>query len=166
VPVRVTLAMVGRLKAGAERELYERYRDRFEATGRTIGLGPVQEIEIAESARGSPNERRKEEAEALLAKIPPGAILVALDEAGQAPTSEALARKIAQFRDEGAAGVVFAIGGADGHGQALMDAAALRLALGPMTLPHGLVRIVLAEQLYRVATILAGHPYHRGRPFV
>lgn len=159
--MRITLAAVGRLKSGPDRDLFERYRDRFAPVGRQTGLGPLKEVEIAESLRGSPAERREEEAAALLRRISDSPLVVALDEAGKAITSLRFADMLARHRDEGTAEIVFAIGGADGHGPALSARAAQTLSLGAMTLPHGLARIVLAEQLYRAATILAGHPYHR-----
>lgn len=160
--MRVTIAAVGRLKAGPERELLARYWDRLEATGRQIGIGPLKAIETAESVRGSLNERRNAESGTLLAKIGDGATVVALDETGKALTSAALAKLLETYRDRGVGDLAFVIGGADGHGAAVNERAALKLALGPMTLPHGLARIVLAEQLYRAVTILSGHPYHRG----
>jgi 23S rRNA (pseudouridine1915-N3)-methyltransferase len=86
---------------------------------------------------------------------------VALDGGGRALSSEAFARWLAERRDGGMKTLAILIGGPDGHGAAALEGAALRLSLGAMTLPHGLARIVLAEQLYRAATILAGHPYHR-----
>lgn len=158
----MTIAAVGRLGTGAERDLFERYRGRIEAAGKRIGMGPLHEIEIAESRRGSADERRREEARTLLGKIAEGAVVVALDEMGTALASNAFARRLETFRDGGARELVFALGGADGHGPPLLEGAALTLALGPMTLPHGLARVVLAEQLYRSVTILSGHPYHRG----
>lgn len=159
--MRVTIAAVGRLKAGAERELFSRYWKRLEAGGRQLGIGPVRLIETAESTRGSVRERQGAESAALLKKIDDKATLVALDETGKAFTSQALAKQLEAYREQGIRELVFAIGGADGHGAAVSDHAALKLALGPMTLPHGLARVVLAEQLYRAVTMLSGHPYHR-----
>lgn len=159
--LRVTVAAVGRLKASAERDLFERYRARFAATGRQTGLGPLDEIEIAESPRRAADERREEEAAELLRRIGGGAVLVMLEEKGKALDSAAFAENLARHRDDGARCVAFAIGGPDGHGRELAARASQTLSLGAMTLPHGLARVVLAEQLYRAAAILAGHPYHR-----
>ena len=159
--MRVTIAAVGRLKAGAERELYSRYWSRLEAGGRQAGIGPLKLIETKESTRGSPNERQSAESAALLKRIDDGATLVALDETGKEFTSKAFAKQLETYREQGIRELVFVIGGADGHGEAVTARAALKLALGPMTLPHGLARIVLAEQLYRAVTMLSGHPYHR-----
>jgi 23S rRNA (pseudouridine1915-N3)-methyltransferase len=159
--VRITIAAIGRLKAGPDRDLFDRYRDRFDAVGRQTGLGPLTEIEIAESGRGSAPERRDEEATRLLRRIGGDATVIALDETGKALTSIRFAETIGRLRDEGTGDLAFAMGGADGHGAMVAGHSKMTLSLGAMTLPHGLARIVLAEQLYRAATILAGHPYHR-----
>ncbi len=98
---------------------------------------------------------------ALTEALPPDAVTIVLDERGTSISSEDFARRLARLRDEGAGDVAFLIGGPDGLAEDVRTAAHVKLALGAMTLPHGLARIVLAEQLYRAATILAGHPYHR-----
>jgi 23S rRNA (pseudouridine1915-N3)-methyltransferase len=159
--MKITIAAIGRLKAGPERELAAHYLERAEAAGRKAGLSFVVR-EFGESRAGSAGVRKTEEAAELLAAVPPGAILVALDEAGKSLDSRAFADRIAAWRDSGKAAVVMAIGGADGHGAAVLKRADLRLAFGAMTWPHQLARILLAEQLYRAVTILTGHPYHRG----
>lgn len=158
--MNVTIAAVGRMKAGPERELLERYLGRADAAGRKLSL-TFAEREIVESRAGDTTRRKTEEAAALLAALPPGAVLVALDEGGRSLDSRALAERIARWRDDGVPELVFALGGPDGHGEALMARAALRLAFGTMTWPHQLARIMLTEQLYRAVTILSGHPYHR-----
>jgi len=158
--MRVSVVAVGRLKDSAERGLADRYIDRFDRVGRSIGLGPVDEVEIAESRAPKAVARRDEEAAAVLARVPERARTVALDACGKQLTSEEFAALIARWRDEGMPSVAFLIGGPDGHGAAVAGVD-LTLSLGRMTLPHGLARVVLAEQLYRAATILAGHPYHR-----
>ena len=104
---------------------------------------------------------KRAEAELLLAAIPQGSVVVALDERGKALSSEAFAAKMGAWRDQGAADIAFLIGGADGHGDAVRARADFLLALGPMTWPHMLVRGMLTEQIYRAQQILAGHPYHR-----
>ena len=159
--MQMTIAAIGRMKAGPERELAERYVDRVNKAGRRLGLS-LSVREIAESRAGSAAERKAQEAAALLAGLPPGAVLVALDETGKNLDSRAFAGTLARWRDDGTAGLVFAIGGADGFGADVLAAARLRLALGAMTWPHQLVRLMLAEQVYRAVTILTGHPYHRG----
>jgi 23S rRNA (pseudouridine1915-N3)-methyltransferase len=156
----ITIAAIGRLKAGPERELYERYLDRASAAGKRLGLAFATR-ELAESRAASDAARKEQEAAALLAAVPPGTVLVALDEDGRTADSAAFAAHIARWRDGGTPGIVFAIGGPDGHGPGVATKAAFRLAFGAMTWPHQLVRIMLAEQLYRAVTILSGHPYHR-----
>ncbi len=160
--MRVSVISVGRLKDSAERGLADRYIDRFDRLGRSIGLGPVDEVEIAESRAHKAAARREEEAAALFVRVAERARTVALDAGGKQLASEEFAALIARWRDEGVPSFAFLVGGPDGHGEAVMGAADLTLSLGRMTLPHGLARIVLVEQLYRAATILAGHPYHRG----
>lgn len=156
----IAVAAIGRLKAGPERELHDRYIKRATAAGKVLGLGFASR-EFPESRATTAAARKDQEAVALLAGLPPAARLVALDEGGKALDSATFARRIAGWRDDGAEAVAFAIGGADGHGVALLEAATLRLAFGAMTWPHQLVRVMLAEQLYRTVTILSGHPYHR-----
>lgn len=158
--MRVSVVAVGRLKDSAERGLADRYIDRLDRVGRSIGLGPVDEVEIAESRVHKAVARRDEEAAALLSRVPERARIIVLDAGGRQMTSEDFAALIARWRDEGTPSVAFLIGGPDGHGAAV-SRGDLTLSLGRMTLPHGLARVVLAEQLYRSATILAGHPYHR-----
>jgi len=160
--MRLIIAAVGRLKAGAEREMVQRYAKRLDAMGRQIGIGPLVMHEMSESTRGSVTERRSEEARALLDKIPPEALLIALDEKGRTLTSGTFAKLIGESRDDGARAMAFVIGGPDGQGKELIEQARRVLSFGSMTLPHGLARVVLTEQLYRAATILSGHPYHRG----
>ncbi len=158
--MQITIAAIGRMKAGPERELADRYIDRVNKAGRRLGLA-LAVREIPESRAGSAATRKLQEAAALIAALPAGAVLVALDETGKALDSRRFAGEIAKWRDDGVADVVFAIGGADGFGAEVLKTAALRLAFGAMTWPHQLVRLMLAEQLYRTVTILSGHPYHR-----
>jgi 23S rRNA (pseudouridine1915-N3)-methyltransferase len=159
--MRVVIAAVGRLKEGPERELLERYRERFGAMGRRLGLAPVVWHEFAESRAATPARRAAEEGAALLKLARDADTIVALDERGKALTSEGFAQLLRKTRDGGAQTMAILIGGPDGQAPAVREAAHIVLSLGAITLPHGLVRIVLAEQLYRAATILAGHPYHR-----
>lgn len=154
--MRVTILAVGRMRPGPEAELTRERLTRFDATGRALGLGPAQIIEIDErKARG-----RDAEAAALIAAAP-GCVLAALDERGAALSSRELAEKLARLRDDGARDLSFAIGGADGHGRALAERADWSLSLGRMVWPHMLARALLAEQMFRAASILAGTPYHR-----
>lgn len=158
--MRLTIAAVGRLK-DAERELCQRYVERFDAAGRVLKLGPLQISEIPESRAATAELRKADEAQRLFRAAPGADVMVALDEGGRSLSSEAFASLLAKERDGGARTMAFLIGGPDGHGEEALGKAKLRLSLGAITLPHGLARIVLAEQLYRAATILSGHPYHR-----
>jgi 23S rRNA (pseudouridine1915-N3)-methyltransferase len=158
--VRLALIAVGRLKDGPERELCERYRERAAALGRGIGLAGPDIVEIAEGRGRRPEERKREEAQAILAKAQPG-LLIALDERGRPLGSEAFARRLATARDAGTGHTSFVIGGADGLSEAIREKADVTLAFGALTIPHQLVRVLVLEQLYRAMTIVAGHPYHR-----
>lgn len=156
------IAAVGRLKAGPERELLARYLDRANASGKLLALAPVEVIEVPESPAQTSAKRKSDEAKALLAGIPSNAKLIALDERGKNIPSEDFAKKLARIRDNGAAVTAFLIGGADGLDETLRKKAEFTLAFGAATFPHQIVRILLAEQIYRAVTILSGHPYHRG----
>lgn len=160
--MKIAIVCIGKLKGDAEAVLVRRYGERLDALARQTSLGPLTSVEISESHAGSANERRRQEADALLERCPPGFALVPLDERGALMASEEFAGRLRAWRDAGTPGVAFVIGGADGHGAGVLEAAALTLSLGKMTLPHGMARAVLVEQLYRAATIVAGHPYHRG----
>ena len=154
--MRVLVCAVGRLRAGPERVLVDDYYQRFDRTGRALGLGPVHEIEV-EDKRGL---GMAAEAELLGRAVPAGAVMVALDERGRGVTSVEFAGLLAGFRDQ-AREVAFVIGGAEGIAADLRARAEVSLGFGAMVWPHLLVRVMLAEQLYRAATILAGGPYHR-----
>lgn len=158
--MRVLIAAIGRLKDGGERELFERYQTRFDQSGRSVSLGPLVLAELPESRAATAALRQADEARRLLKAAGPQAMIV-LDEHGTALASTAFAACLASLRDGGTQGVAFLIGGPDGHGPDALAGARLTLALGAMTLPHGLARVILAEQLYRAVTILSGHPYHR-----
>ena len=108
-----------------------------------------------------PAQLRAREAELILAAFPTDARLIALDERGASWSSRVLAERIAGWRDQGIATLAFAIGGADGLGQAVIERADAVVSFGAMTWPHLLARVMLLEQLYRAQQILAGHPYHR-----
>jgi 23S rRNA (pseudouridine1915-N3)-methyltransferase len=160
--MRLLIAAVGRLKAGPERELLARYLERTNASGKSLALGPLDVIEIPESAAQAASKRKSDETKALLAAIPSTAKIIALDERGKSVSSEDFAKKLAHLRDDGAAVTAFLIGGADGLDETLRKKADLTIAFGSATFPHQIVRILLAEQIYRAVTILSGHPYHRG----
>ena len=159
--MRLYLSAIGRLKAGPERDICARYLERAQAASRGVGLTGVEMREADESRARRPEDRKAEEAGALIQTIPAGARLVVLDERGKAMGSEAFAADVGVARDGGAAGYAWLIGGPDGVDPALRARASLVLAFGAMTWPHQLVRIMAAEQIYRAITILSGHPYHR-----
>jgi 23S rRNA (pseudouridine1915-N3)-methyltransferase len=159
--MRLVIAAVGRLKAGPERALLDKYRERFVPLAKRLGLAPVAWHEIGESRSADAARRREEEGAALLELAGDAEFLVALDEQGKPLTSQAFAQTLAKVRDGGAKSAAIVVGGPDGLSQTVRAAAHLKLSFGAITLPHGLARIVLAEQLYRAATILVGHPYHR-----
>ena len=160
--MRLLIVAVGKLKQGPERELCAHYLGRAETAGRKLHLSPLNLVEVAESKAATVTTRMQAEMAAMLSKLPDTSKIIALDPGGKALSSEAFATLLARYRDDGAEGLAFLIGGADGLDRQVVAGAAGTLSLGPMTLPHGLARIVLAEQLYRAATILQGHPYHRG----
>lgn len=160
--MRVIVVAVGRLKAGPERELAERYRQRAADAGRAMGLRAVEIVEVAESRARGVVRRCIEESIALAHLIPEDAVIVALDERGENLDSASLAARLARWRDEGRPTIAFVIGGADGLAPSLREEADLTLAFGAATWPHQLVRVMLLEQLYRAVTILSRHPYHRG----
>ena len=106
-------------------------------------------------------ERKREEGDRLRQHLASGAALILLDERGKNISSEDFATRIAALRDGGRRAMTIAIGGPDGHDPSLRETAELVLSFGAQTWPHQMVRVMLGEQLYRVATILSGHPYHR-----
>ena len=158
--MRVTIAAVGRMKAGPERELLDRYVDRAAKQGRALGITRLDLREVGEARGPRADDRKAEEAASLLDGLGERTCVVVLDERGRTMDSDAFAAhlgaRIAEGRD-----LAILIGGADGHGEAVRARADLVLAFGAMTWPHQIVRILAAEQLYRAVTILAGHPYHR-----
>jgi len=159
--MRLVVIAVGRLKQGPERELAERYSERFGELGRKLGFRGLEIHEIPESRARDAATRIAEEATAISALIPEKSVVVALDEHGSNIDSPAFARHLGGWRDESVANNVFVIGGADGLSPDLRRKAKLTVAFGTATWPHQMVRVMLLEQIYRAATILAGHPYHR-----
>lgn len=159
--MRILIAAAGKLKDGEERGIVARYSKRFDQTGRPLGLGPLTIIELPESRAASAAARMADEAGRLLKASTAASLKIALDEDGRHYPSDVFAKLLNKHAASGVKSCAFLIGGPDGHGETALKAADFKLSLGPMTLPHGLVRVVLIEQLYRAATILAGHPYHR-----
>lgn len=162
--MRLLVAAVGRLKPGPERDLAARYRERAAQVGRGLGFTACDVAEIPESRARRALDRASEEGSAILAYASTGtAVLAIYDERGRSDlTSEAIAGRVASWRDAGRSVLVLAIGGADGLDPSIRARAELSLSFGAATLPHGLVRVLALEQVYRTLTILAGHPYHRG----
>lgn len=155
--MRLEIRAIGRLKGGPERDLVDDYLARASAQGRSLGLGPVQDREI------DPRSLKDKTAEtaALSQELEAGALVVALDETGRAISSKGLAELITNARDDGVRQAAFLIGGADGHARDQLPAGATLIAFGRATWPHKLVRAMLAEQIYRAVSIIAGTPYHR-----
>lgn len=155
--MRLHICAVGRMRGGAEADLTSDYVTRFNRTGRALGLGPLDVVEVEDRKGGG----MAAEAVLLRRALPKGAVLCCLDERGRVETSPAFARRLADWRDAGRSDVAFVIGGADGIDPELRGAADHLLSFGKMVWPHMLVRVMLSEQLYRAASILAGSPYHR-----
>jgi 23S rRNA (pseudouridine1915-N3)-methyltransferase len=159
--MRLIIAAIGRLKDGPDRELAERYIKRLQQAGRAVSFSPVEVIELPEARADNVDVRKSDEAARLLAKLAGVEYVVAMDEHGRSIRSDTFAMLLAKQRDTGTGSLAFVVGGPDGHGPGLLARANYTLTLSALTLPHGLARIVLAEQLYRATTILTGHPYHR-----
>ncbi|QJF52839.1 23S rRNA (pseudouridine(1915)-N(3))-methyltransferase RlmH [Roseobacter ponti] len=155
--MRVHVIAVGRLRAGPQKTLIDDYLTRFDRTGRALGLGPGSVTEVDDRKGGG----MAGEAVLLRRAVPDGAMMVALDERGRTESSPEFATRLAGWRDEGRSDLAILIGGADGIDPALRADAGFALSFGRMVWPHMLVRVMLAEQLYRAASILAGAPYHR-----
>ena len=155
--LKIHICAVGRLRSGPERALLDDYLKRFDKTGRALGLGPVQMHEVEDRKGGGMGP------EALLLEnaIPKGARICTMDERGKVMSSPEFAAKLDNMRDDGVADLAFIIGGADGIDPSLRAKADMSLSFGQMVWPHMLARVMLSEQLYRAASILAGSPYHR-----
>lgn len=155
--MRVHICAVGRLRAGPEKDLIDDYLTRFDRTGRALGLGPAGVVEVEDKKGGG----MVAEAALLERALPAGALICALDERGKVETSPEFANRLGGWRDMGRGDVAFVIGGADGIAADLRSRVDHKLSFGKMVWPHMLVRVMLAEQIYRAATILSGSPYHR-----
>lgn len=153
--MRIAIVAIGRLPRSPEADLVKLYAERATAAGRALGLGPVEVVEVEARKPG-----KAAEAEALRPHLD-GAHLIACDEHGTARPSRAFAAELGRLRDDGVRRLTFVIGGADGLDPGLLEEARGKLAFGPQTWPHALARAMLAEQVYRAVTILAGGPYHR-----
>jgi 23S rRNA (pseudouridine1915-N3)-methyltransferase len=153
--MRIEIVAVGRLGRSVEAQLASDYAQRASAGGRALALAPVEIVEVEARKPG-----KAAEAEALAPHLA-SAHVVACDEHGQPMSSRNFADLLARLRDQGVRRLVLVIGGADGLDPAVLEGAAQKIAFGPQTWPHALARVMLAEQVYRAVTILAGQPYHR-----
>lgn len=160
--MRLTIAAIGRMRAGPERALLDHYTLNAGRMGKALGFAGPDIKELDEARERDAPTRMAREAQALLGAVPDGAALIMLDETGSTLTSAGFAQLLENLRDRGTRHCVLAVGGADGHGEAVRARADHALSLGAMTWPHLLARAMLAEQIYRAMTILSGHPYHRG----
>ena len=154
--MRIAILAIGRLGRTPEAALAADWAERATASGRSLGLGPVEILELDPRKPG-----KDAEAQVIAAQFARGDHLIACDEHGQTHASRAFAAHLGELRDRGARRLVFAVGGADGLAPSILAGAQERLAFGPQTWPHALARAMLAEQVYRAVTILAGGPYHR-----
>jgi len=159
--MQLSVFAVGRMKKGAEQELIHRYLDRFAKIAPSAGLIFSGLTEISESKANGAEQRKNQEGKKLLETLSATTCLVLLDEKGKDLSSEQFSRWLASKRDTGNKLIVFALGGADGHSHEARERADFLWSLGRLTWPHQIARILLAEQLYRAATILLDHPYHR-----
>ncbi len=155
--MRISICAVGRLRAGPEKTLLDDYLTRFDRTGRVLGLGPARVIEVEDKK----NAGMSAEGALLRKTLPKGAVICTLDERGRVMSSPDFAKKLGGWRDAGRQDLALIIGGADGIDPNLRAEADFSISFGSMVWPHMLVRVMLAEQLYRAATILSGGPYHR-----
>jgi len=155
--MRVFLCVVGRLRAGPEKTLIDDYLTRFDRSGRALGLGPARVVEVEDKK----NAGMGAEAALLRKALPKGAVICTLDERGKVISSPEFAQKMAGWRDTGRQDLALIIGGADGIDPGLRAEADFSISFGKMVWPHMMVRVMLAEQIYRAATILGGSPYHR-----
>lgn len=156
--LKLRICAVGKLSARTpEAALIDDYLTRFGQTGRALGLGPANVVEVEDKRGGGMTA----EAALLSRQIPDNAAIISLDERGRIMSSPEFAGHLARLRDDGRGDLAFLIGGADGLDPSLRARADMSLSFGAMVWPHMLARVMLAEQIYRAATILAGSPYHR-----
>ncbi|MEM1391264.1 MAG: 23S rRNA (pseudouridine(1915)-N(3))-methyltransferase RlmH [Pseudomonadota bacterium] len=153
--MHISLICVGKLKSGPEKELSDDYASRFSKTGAGVGFRSFRLIEVS-SGGGLDAEGKR-----LSEKVPSGAAVIRLDEFGAEYTSKAFAKDLAKRRDQGTSHLCFLVGGAEGYSEAIRTLYPDTLALGSQTWPHRLVRVMICEQLYRAASLLAGTPYHK-----
>ncbi len=159
--MRLHICAIGKKRGAPESALVDDYLKRIKPLGRGVGItgAALADFDAPKSLSG--DALREKEGALLLKAVPDGARVIVLDERGDNLSSEKFARFLATLRAEHAADAAFLIGGADGHGAAVKARASRMISFGAATWPHMLVRVMLAEQLYRAVTILSGHPYHR-----
>jgi 23S rRNA (pseudouridine1915-N3)-methyltransferase len=155
--MKIHLCVVGKLRNGPEKNLIDDYLNRFEKIGRSYGLGPVSVNEVEDKKNGGMSN----EAVLLQRIIPKGAVIIALDERGEVVSSPNFSEKLIAYVNNNVSDLAIVIGGADGIDSKLREKADFKVSFGKMVWPHALVRVMIAEQLYRAASILAGSPYHR-----
>ena len=155
--MKIHLCVVGKLRNGPEKDLVDDYLNRFEKIGRSYGLGPVSVVEVEDKKNGGMSN----EAILLQRIIPKGAVIIALDERGDVVSSPNFSEKLITYVNNNVSDLAIIIGGADGIDSKLREKADFKVSFGKMVWPHALVRVMIAEQLYRAASILAGSPYHR-----
>jgi 23S rRNA (pseudouridine1915-N3)-methyltransferase len=159
--MKLRICAIGRMKPGAERDLADDYLKRARSLGRQLGLTAIEVADVAETVHDQAHVRVARDAETLKTLYPPGTPTVVLDATGKALSTGQFTAFLKDQIDRGTGQLALLIGGPDGHAPETLKAARLVLSLGPMTWPHRLVRVMLAEQIYRALTILANHPYHR-----
>lgn len=159
--MRVEIIAVGRMKPGPEKDLFDNFAKRFDGQGKALSLGPLALTEVEEKKNLGRTELATREGEKVLQAIPKGAKLIVLDERGRSLKSKEFSQMLGLWRDESAPACAFVIGGAGGLSDEVRNRADFKLSFGNQTWPHMMARVMLCEQLYRAATILAGHPYHR-----
>lgn len=159
--MKLHILAIGRLKGDAESSLVEDYLKRARGLARQAGITAIEMRDFPESRAQTAAERMRAEAAVLTQALPRDTTTIVLDERGKSMSSPEFATRLSRLRDEGTGDLAFVIGGPDGHAAELRKKASLLLSFGAMTWPHRLVRVMLAEQIYRVVTILVKHPYHR-----
>ena len=159
--MRLIIATIGKLKSGPEQALVERYVKRAASGLKNTGFGKFEILELPESRKPQTIQRQEDEGQRLLDKLPSSFQLVVFDERGKSLSSEGFADYLGSSAEGGASDLVMVIGGPDGVSTNLREKADLVVSFGKLTMPHQIVRALVAEQIYRATTILSGHPYHR-----
>ena len=159
--MRLAIIAIGKMKKGPETELVSRYADRIRQIGQVIGASSLDITEIPESRATNATQRKEEEYQAMLAKLPENGLVYILDERGKTISSVTFSDQLQQAASHGVKQISFIIGGPDGLSKTWRQSGHRIFSFGALTMPHQLVRVLLAEQLYRACSIASGHPYHR-----